>query len=57
MKALNRGHVREFTESEKKHHWGGESLGGTNDPSREIKTRLPSISKAPIPLWERLNVR
>jgi hypothetical protein len=21
MKALNRGHVREFTESEKKHHW------------------------------------
>jgi hypothetical protein len=26
MKALNRGHVREFTESEKKHHWGRRKL-------------------------------
>ena len=26
MKALNRGHVREFTESGKKHHWGKRKL-------------------------------
>jgi hypothetical protein len=26
MKALNRGKVREFTESGKKHHWGRRKL-------------------------------
>jgi hypothetical protein len=26
MRALNRGHVREFTESGKKHHWGRRKL-------------------------------
>jgi hypothetical protein len=26
MRALNRGQVREFTESEKKHHWGKRKL-------------------------------
>ena len=26
MKALNRGHVREFTETGKKHHWGKRKL-------------------------------
>jgi hypothetical protein len=26
MQALNRGKVREFTESEKKHHWGRRKL-------------------------------
>lgn len=26
MRALNRGHVREFREKEKKHHWGRRKL-------------------------------
>jgi hypothetical protein len=26
MRALNRGHVREFTEAGKKHHWGRRKL-------------------------------
>ena len=31
MRALNRGHVREFNPSGKQHHWGGEGSRGTND--------------------------
>src|SRR5438309_1642669 len=58
MKGLNRHVERVFNPDHKDTHWRKtEAQAGPMAPRFEIKTALPSIPKASIPLQGHLNVR